>query len=392
MCALLQLFTDVFVYKEGLVPQEGADEALSECNAKLSISELRTTELVKSMAAAVAAATAPCVCEPCAAAAPCEPCAAAAAAPAPQAASTAMPRGVVHRLLGNLQIDNPYLGTQGVPEGLCLDVGGHLGWTAEQVAVYGHRVYVFEPFAGNHPELEKNMAPYGDKVKIFKGAVSNVDGEVSFGGGSPGQKQDIASAGEYGKFVSKGSSSDNLISGGPGPKVKSYRIDDVVGDTEKVLFFKIDVQGFELVRSSRSLLCHDHLIPPADLCAAACCRARAGCAQGRGEAHPGSGAVNTTACKRLFSLGCVPHTDGAVFQPAEVHLRRVPLLAEHQAHRVLGGARVLLLRHVCRRPEGHGQAHVQGPAGGPLPPALGGSVSDPQPAPWHSSAVRVCRL
>ena len=55
--------------------------------------------------------------------------------------------------------------------------------------------------------------------------------------------------------------------------MKSYRIDDVVGDTEKVLFFKIDVQGFELVRSSRSLLCHDHLIPPADLCAAACCRA-----------------------------------------------------------------------------------------------------------------------
>ena len=24
--------------------------------------------------------------------------------------------------------------------------------------------------------------------------------------------------------------------------------------------------------------------------------------------------MNTTACKRLFSLGCVPHTDGAVFQ------------------------------------------------------------------------------
>jgi len=24
--------------------------------------------------------------------------------------------------------------------------------------------------------------------------------------------------------------------------------------------------------------------------------------------------VTTTACKRLFSLGCVPHTDGAVFQ------------------------------------------------------------------------------
>ena len=26
------------------------------------------------------------------------------------------------------------------------------------------------------------------------------------------------------------------------------------------------------------------------------------------------GPVNTTACKRLFSLGCVPHTDGAVFK------------------------------------------------------------------------------
>ena len=26
------------------------------------------------------------------------------------------------------------------------------------------------------------------------------------------------------------------------------------------------------------------------------------------------GPVSTTACKRLFSLGCVPHTDGAVLQ------------------------------------------------------------------------------
>ena len=30
--------------------------------------------------------------------------------------------------------------------------------------------------------------------------------------------------------------------------------------------------------------------------------------------------MNTTACKRLFSLGCVAHTDGAVFQgiPAQM--------------------------------------------------------------------------
>ena len=76
-------------------------------------------------------------------------------------------------------------------------------------------------------------------------ATERAAGAATRRGGSPGQKQDIASAGEDGKFVSKGSSSDNLISGGPGPKVKSYRIDDVVGDTEKVLFFKIDVQGFE---------------------------------------------------------------------------------------------------------------------------------------------------
>ena len=27
-----------------------------------------------------------------------------------------------------------------------------------------------------------------------------------------------------------------------------------------------------------------------------------------------TGQVNTAACKRLFSLGCVAHTDGAVFQ------------------------------------------------------------------------------
>ena len=28
--------------------------------------------------------------------------------------------------------------------------------------------------------------------------------------------------------------------------------------------------------------------------------------------------MNATACKRLFSLGCVAHTDGAVFQEAAV--------------------------------------------------------------------------
>jgi FkbM family methyltransferase len=179
---------------------------------------------------------------------PCAPTPAILPAALPAGSQTVMPRGIVHKLLNNLQIDNPYLGTKGVALSLCLDVGGHLGWTAEQVAVHGHRVYVFEPFAGNHKQLALNLARFGDNVKIFKGAVSNIAGEVGFGGGGTGLKEDIESAGEYGKFVAKGSSSDNLING-KGKKVMSYRLDDEVGDTDAVLFLKIDVQGGELVRS-----------------------------------------------------------------------------------------------------------------------------------------------
>ena len=121
-----------------------------------------------------------------------------------------MPRGVVHGLMGKLQLDDPYIVTKGVSPSLCIDVGAHLGWTVEQVAVHGHRVYAFEPFAGNHADLEKAMQPY-PQVKIFKGAVSNVAGEVSFGGGST-VAQTAENAGEYSKTAFKGTSSNNLIS------------------------------------------------------------------------------------------------------------------------------------------------------------------------------------
>jgi FkbM family methyltransferase len=156
-----------------------------------------------------------------------------------------MPRGVVHGLMGKLQLDDPYVVTKGVAPSLCIDVGAHLGWTVEQVAVHGHRVYAFEPFAGNHEELEKSMQRF-PKVKVFKGAVSNTAGEVSFGGGSTVPKT-AENAGEFQKTAYKGSSSNHLITkNGRGPKVRSYRLDDEVGDTDAVLFLKIDVQGFEI--------------------------------------------------------------------------------------------------------------------------------------------------
>lgn len=179
----------------------------------------------------------------------CPPCAGSAGVatplPLPIAGIPAMPRGVVHGLMGKLQLDDPYIVTKGVAPSLCIDVGAHLGWTVEQVAVHGHRVYAFEPFAGNHAELEKAMQPY-PQVKIFKGAVSNTAGEIGFGGGST-VAQTAENAGEYSKTAFKGTSSNNLISrNGRGPKVRSYRLDDEVGDIDAVLFLKIDVQGFEM--------------------------------------------------------------------------------------------------------------------------------------------------
>lgn len=156
-----------------------------------------------------------------------------------------VPRGVVHGLMGKLQLDDPYIVTAGVKPSLCLDVGAHLGWTVEQMAVHGHRVYAFEPFAGNHEALRKAVEKYPG-VKVYEGAVSNIAGEVSFGGGST-VPSTAEGAGEYAKTAFKGTSSNNLISrGGGGPKVQSYRLDDEVGDTEAVLFLKIDVQGFEM--------------------------------------------------------------------------------------------------------------------------------------------------
>lgn len=164
---------------------------------------------------------------------------------APPPPPTSMPRGLVHDLMVQLQVDDPYIVTKGVAPSLCLDVGAHLGWTVEQVAVHGHRVYAFEPFVGNHAELETSMQRF-PQVKIFKGAVSDTAGEVSFGGGST-VKSTAENAGEFRKTAFKGTSSNNLISkGGRGPKVRSYRLDDEVGDTDAVLFLKIDVQGFEI--------------------------------------------------------------------------------------------------------------------------------------------------
>jgi FkbM family methyltransferase len=182
----------------------------------------------------------PCTCEPCPPAPPAMPPLTSGAGGTPT-----LPRGVVHGLMGRLQLDDPYIVTAGVAPSLCIDVGAHLGWTVEQVAVHGHRVYAFEPFAGNHAALKKAVEQYPG-VRVFEGAVSDVAGEVSFGGGSTVAKT-AEGAGEYAKTAFAGSSSNNLISkGGGGPKVRSYRLDDEVGDTDAVLFLKIDVQGFEM--------------------------------------------------------------------------------------------------------------------------------------------------
>ena len=74
----------------------------------------------------------PCTCEPCPPAPPAMPPLTSGAGGTPT-----LPRGVVHGLMGRLQLDDPYIVTAGVAPSLCIDVGAHLGWTVEQVAVHG---------------------------------------------------------------------------------------------------------------------------------------------------------------------------------------------------------------------------------------------------------------
>ena len=162
--------------------------------------------------------------------------------PAGEGGQPTLPRGVVHGLLNRLQLDDPYIVTAGVAPSLCIDVGAHLGWTVEQVAVYGHRVYAFEPYSGNHAPLKRAVEQYPG-VKVFEGAVSNVAGEVRFSGGST-LKKTAEGAGEFAKTAFAGTSADGHI--GEGRRVRSYRLDDVVGEVDAVLFLKIDVQGSEM--------------------------------------------------------------------------------------------------------------------------------------------------
>ena len=41
--------------------------------------------------------------------------------------------------------------------------------------------------------------------------------------------------------------------------------------------------------------------------------------------------MRTTACKRLFSLGCAPHTDGAVFQAQLLKQQQQAMRDQYQA-------------------------------------------------------------
>ena len=42
--------------------------------------------------------------------------------------------------------------------------------------------------------------------------------------------------------------------------------------------------------------------------------------------------MNTTACKRLFSLGCVPHTDGGVIRHVNLVTKTVPDLPDEKEY------------------------------------------------------------
>lgn len=136
---------------------------------------------------------------------------------------------------------------------LCLDIGAAAGIFTKLMRARSpsSRIFAFEPFPGNHPFFERNIAN-DPLVTLFKSAVTNSKGRVSFRvpstvkGDEPGWSS-YEGYSSLGHVVGSESTTDTRI-------VESLALDDLI--REHVGFCKIDIQGGEynaLVGSRRLL-------------------------------------------------------------------------------------------------------------------------------------------
>ena len=136
---------------------------------------------------------------------------------------------------------------------LCLDIGAAAGIFTKLMRARSpsSRVIAFEPFPGNHPFFERNIAS-DPQVTLFKAAVTNANGRVSFRVPSTA-KGDEPGWTNYEGYSSLGHVVDSEASA-DASLVESVALDELIH--EQVGFCKIDIQGGEynaLVGSRRLL-------------------------------------------------------------------------------------------------------------------------------------------
>jgi FkbM family methyltransferase len=129
--------------------------------------------------------------------------------------------------------------------GLCIDVGGHVGWTAVKMAEHGHRVISIEPFEGNYGQFYSETAAFED-ITLVKGGASDKSGKKCLGGAST-VSQTKNNIGEFDKQIQKGTSSVGTLKSNSNcaNPVQVYTVEKISKDQD-ILFLKIDVQGSEL--------------------------------------------------------------------------------------------------------------------------------------------------
>lgn len=133
------------------------------------------------------------------------------------------------------------------PRGLVLDVGAFDGTNAIEFAKAGHEVFSFEPSPSKRPLIEKawrmSSVPPAD-LRLFSMALSNKSGTADFWVRRQyGGRSAVINSGEL------GSEQDMM---GPKPSWPAERVevpidtlDHIIGPTRRVLYAKIDAQGYD---------------------------------------------------------------------------------------------------------------------------------------------------
>lgn len=134
-----------------------------------------------------------------------------------------------------------------VPAGLdarnILDVGANVGRVAEAaLRTYPRsKVYCFEPVSGTYQILQKRLAPFGDRVKLYPQALSNVNAQAEINLTGFSGANSISPQSAFHKFFNPSVQATGKET------IRLTRLDDLAGELpEKIDIMKIDVEGHEL--------------------------------------------------------------------------------------------------------------------------------------------------